>query len=164
MELSEINGLTDEQIKQIEKVVQGHEDRVRTDYSKQLKDAQTELAKYKPAEKSESEKALEQKIAELEAKEKVVADKEKSITVAEKLKNAGLPADLAQYINIGEDVDKTIESVGATLGSYFLNKGAKPTNHTTNKGVTKETFQKMGYSERARLYQEDPELYRALNN
>lgn len=67
MELN-IEGLTQEQIDAVNKLVQSHEDRIRTDYSKKLKDVQTELDQYKPKQKSESELAIEQRIANLEAK------------------------------------------------------------------------------------------------
>lgn len=75
MELN-IEGLTQEQIDAVNKLVQSHEDRIRTDYSKKLKDVQTELDQYKPKQKSESELAIEQRIANLEAKEQELASKE----------------------------------------------------------------------------------------
>lgn len=163
MELSEMN-LSEEQLANVQKILQSETDRVRTKYSQDLKTVNDELAKYKPKDKSESEIALEQRIAALEAKEKEIANKEKSLTVASKLKEKGLPEELASYLAIGDDVDKTIESVGTTLGNYFLNNGNKPSNHTTNKGLTKSDFKKMSYGERAKLFKESPELYKALSN
>ena len=162
MELTEMN-LTDEQLANVQKYVQSHEDRIRTDYSKRLKDANDELAKYKPVEKSDAEKALEDRISALEAKEKELANKEKAMTIANKLKEKGIPTELAQYLSVGDDVDKTIDEVGALFGNYFLNGSNKPSNHTTNKGITKKDFQKMGYMERTKLFQENPTLYNALN-
>ena len=155
--------LTDEQLANIQKYVQSHEDRIRTDYSKRLKDANDELAKYKPVEKSDAEKALEDRISALEAKEKELANKEKAMTIANKLKEKELPEGLAQYLSVGDDVDKAIDEVGALFGNYFLNGSNKPSNHTTNKGITKKDFQKMGYMERTKLFQENPTLYEALN-
>ena len=162
MELSEL-GLSEEQVELVKKYAQGCEDRVRTDYSKKLKDANEELAKYKPTEKSETEKTLESRLKALEDKEKELANKEKSLTVASKLKEKGLPEELASYLNLGDDIDKSIESVGATLGTYFLNNGNKPNNHTKQQSVTKEQFKNMGYGERAKLASENPTLYQALN-
>ena len=162
MELTEMN-LTDEQLANVQKYVQSHEDRIRTDYSKRLKDANDELAKYKPVEKSDAEKALEDRISALEAKEKELANKEKAMTIANKLKEKGIPTELAQYLNVGDDVDKTIEEVGTVFGNYFLEGSNKPSNHTTNKGITKKDFQKMSYMERTKLFQENPTLYEALN-
>ena len=95
MELTEMN-LTDEQLANVQKYVQSHEDRIRTDYSKRLKDANDELAKYKPVEKSDAEKALEDRISALEAKEKELANKEKAMTIANKLKEKDLPEGIAQ--------------------------------------------------------------------
>lgn len=162
MELTEMN-LTDEQLANVQKYVQSHEDRIRTDYSKRLKDANDELAKYKPVEKSDEEKALEDRISALEAKEKELANKEKAMTIANKLKEKELPEGLAQYLSVGDDVDKAIDEVGALFGNYFLNGSNKPSNHNTNKGITKKDFQKMSYMERTKLFQENPTLYEALN-
>ena len=163
MELNELN-LSEEQLANVTKYLQSETDKVRTKYSSDLKLANEELAKYKPKDKSESELALEDRIAKLEAREKEIASKEKAMTIASKLKEKGLPSELAQFITVGDDVDKTIETVGATLGNYFLNNGSKPTSHTTNKGLTKEDFKKMSYSERAKLFQENEPLYKALSN
>lgn len=162
MELTELN-LSEEQMAVINKAIQSGADKVRTEYSTKLKTANDELAKYKPAEKSDAEKSLEERLKALEDKEQELANKEKSLTVASKLKEKGLPEELATYLNLGDDVDKTIESVGATLGSYFLNNGNKPANHSKNQAVTREQFKKMGYGERAKLASENPALYQALN-
>lgn len=162
MELTEMN-LTDEQLANVQRYVQSHEDRIRTDYSKRLKDANDELAKYKPVEKSDAEKALEERITALENREKELASKEKAMTIANKLKDKGIPTELAQYLSVGDNVDETVEKVGALFGNYFLDGTAKPTNHNTYKGITREDFKRMGYAERAKLYSENPELYKALN-
>ena len=162
MELTEMN-LTDEQLANVQKYVQSHEDRIRTDYSKRLKDANDELAKYKPVEKSDAEKALEDRISALEAKEKELASKEKAMTIANKLKEKELPVDLAKFLNVGEDIDATIEELGTVFGNYFLEGSNTPTNHNTNKGITKADFKKMSYIERSKLFQENPQLFEILN-
>ena len=162
MELTEMN-LTDEQLANVQRLLQSHEDRIRTDYSKRLKDANDELAQYKPKEKSDAEKALEDRISALEAREKEINAREQSMTLASKLKEKNLPTELAQYLNVGDDMGKTIDEVGAMFGNYFLDGSNKPTSHSTNKGITKKDFQKMGYAERAKLYSENPQLYEALS-
>ena len=163
MELN-IEGLTQEQIEAVTKLVQSETDKVRTKYSSELKTVNDELAQYKPKQKSESELALEQRIANLEAKEKELANKERAMTIADKLKAKGLPSELAQYLNVGEDIDGSIDKVGDALGNYFLRQVSNPSgNHATNKGITKADFAKMSYSERAKLFQENNELYKALS-
>lgn len=162
MNIEELN-LTDEQLEAVKKYGQSEADKVRTEYSQKLKTANEELDQYKPKEKSDSEKALDERISALEAREKAMADKERALNVAEKLKAKGIPAELAPFLNVGEDIDKTIESVGATLGNYFLDGTNKPTDHRTNKPITKEDFKKMSYSQRAKLFQEDNALYKILS-
>lgn len=162
MELKDL-GLTEEQMATVQKYVQSETDKVRTDYSKKLKDVNDELTKYKPTEKSENEKALEERISALEAREKEIANKEKAMTIANKLKEKELPTELAKYLNIGEDVETTINELGALFGNHFLNGSNKPSTHITNKGITKEEFKKMSYIERTKLFQENPTLYKTLN-
>lgn len=163
MELN-IEGLTQEQIEAVQRIIQSETDKVRTKYSSELKTVNDELAQYKPKQKSESELALEQRIANLEAKEKELANKERAMTIADKLKAKGLPSELAQYLNVGEDIDGSIDKVGDALGNYFLGQVSNPSgNHSTNKGITKADFAKMSYSERAKLFQENNELYKALS-
>lgn len=156
-------GLSEEQLALVNKYVQSETDKVRTDYSKKLKDANDEITKLKPVEKSETEKALEERISALEAKEREIANKERAMTIADKLKEKELPTELAKYLNVGDDMDKTIEELGSVFGNYFLNGTNKPGNHQTNKGITKADFKKMSYAERAKLYAENPTLYNALN-
>lgn len=162
MDIKELN-LSDEQMALVSKYVQSETDKVRTDYSQKLKTANDELAKYKPVEKSDAEKALEERLTALENREKEIANKERAMTIASALKAKELPVELAQYLNVGDDIDKTIEEVGAMIGNYFLGGTNKPTNHTTNRGITKADFKKMSYAERAKLYSENPQLYQALN-
>ena len=71
---------------------------------------------------------------------------------------------LAQYLNVGEDIDGAIDKVGAEIGNYFLAGSNKPSIHQTNRGLTKEDFKKMSYAERAKLFSENNELYKALSN
>ena len=162
MDIKELN-LSDETKAQVEKLIQSETDRVRTEYSQKLKTVNEELSQYKPKEKPDAEKALEDRISALEAKEKELANKEKAMTIANKLKEKELPEGLAQYLSVGDDMDKTIDEVSALFGNYFLSGSNKPGNHTTNKGVTKSDFKKMSYAERAKLYSENPTLYQALN-
>ena len=162
MNIEELN-LSDETKAQVEKLIQSETDRVRTEYSQKLKTVNEELNQYKPKEKSDAEKALEDRISALEAKEKELANKEKAMTIANKLKEKELPEGLAQYLSVGDDVDKAIDEVGALFGNYFLSGSNKPGNHNTNKGITKKDFQKMSYMERTKLFQENPTLYEALN-
>jgi hypothetical protein len=161
MNLNELN-LSEEQLVAVQKFVQSETDKVRTDYSQKLRTVNDELSKYKPVEKSESEKALEQRLKALEDREAELAAKERSQQIASKFKAKGLPEELAHYLAIGENIDEDVEKVGAALGNYFLNANYKPESHASNKGITREQFSKMSYMERSKLYKENPELYKML--
>lgn len=157
-------GFTQEQIEAVNKAIQSEGDKIRTKYSADVKELKTELSKYKPAEKSDAEKEIEERQKALELKEKEIADKERSYAVKDKLSAKGLPSELAKYISVGDDVDNTIEELGGTLNNFFLGNGYKPSNHAKNQGLTKEQFRKMSYAERTKLLETSPELYKALAN
>jgi hypothetical protein len=160
MDIKEL-GLTQEQLDAVQKYAQSEADKVRTNYSKQLKEANDELNKYKPKEKSEEEKSLEARIKALEDREAEISKKERQVQVKGKLEELGLPTGLADYLNFKNDED--IEKVGGELAKYFLENGNKPTNHPKSQPVTKDQFRKMSYVQRAQLYNENPELYKALS-
>ena len=162
MNIEELN-LSDETKAQVEKLLQSETDKIRTEYSQKLKTVNEELNQYKPKEKSDAEKALEERITALENREKELASKEKAMTIANKLKEKGIPTELAQYLSVGDDLDKAIDEVGALFGNYFLSGSNKPSNHNTNKGITKADFKKMSYIERSKLFQENPQLFEILN-
>lgn len=155
--IDELN-LSDEQKESVQKLIQSAEDRVRTDYSKKLKDANDEIAKYKPVEKSDAEKALEERIAALESKEAELSKKEKDLQLQNKLKERGLDPNLASYLNLGEDEEAALNDISG----YFLGTSTVPSGHTESKGITKKEFAKMDYNQRMRIYQENPTLYKAL--
>lgn len=125
MDIKELN-LSEEQMALVQKYVQSETDKIRTDYSQKLKTANDELAQYKPKEKSDAEKALEDRITALENREKELANREKAMSVAAKLKEKELPEGLAKYLSVGDDLDKTIDEVGALFGNYFLSGSNKP--------------------------------------
>ena len=159
MELNELN-LTEEQLANVQKLIQSAEDKVRTKYSTELKTVKEELSQYKPKEKTQEEKDLETRIKNLELKEAELSAKENKVRIKSKLEEKGLPTGLADYLRL--ETDEDIEKVGGELANYFLNNGVKPTNHAKSKPVTKEQFRNMSYAQRAQLFNDNPELYKAL--
>lgn len=160
MNINEL-GLTAEQLDAVQKYAQSEADKVRTNYSKQLKDVNEELSKYKPKEKTEEEKSIEARIKALEDREAEISKKERQVQVKGKLEELGLPTGLADYLNFKSDDD--IEKVGGELAKYFLENGSKPTTHAKSQPVTKDQFKQMSYVQRAQLFNENPELYKALS-
>lgn len=162
MNLEEL-GLSEEQLNAVKKAVQSEADKVRTDYSTKLKTATDELEKLKPKDKTEEEKSYEDKLKELAKRENEITAKERTHKLREKLTEKGIPAEMAQYLNVGEDMDKFVDELSGTVNGLLLNNGFKPSDHKKNNGVTKEQFAKMTYAERAKLADEKPELYKILS-
>ena len=138
---------------EFEKAIQSAEDKIRTDYSKKIKDLETKL----PPEKSEKE-------IELETKEKELLAKEKQYKIKDVLELNKLPTGLSKFIS-AEDVDVAGQEISTILNEYLLNNSHKPTKHNNGgDSVTKEQFKKMNYSDRSKLEQTNPELYKKLAN
>ena len=160
MDFDELN-LTDEQLEALQKHIQSETDKVRTKYSQEIKGLTEELAKYKPKEKTLEEKALEDRIAALEAKEAELSNREQLMNLQSKLKERGLNPELAQYLTFPED--KQDESLNQISG-FFLGDANIPKGHSNGAGLSKDDFRKLNYAEKARLYQENPKLYEALSH
>lgn len=161
MELENLN-LSDEQLAGVKQLLQSEGDKIRTKYSNELRTVKEELKNYKPAEKSDTEIEFENRMKELEAREQKLLAKERETELSVKLNELGLPKELGQYLNLGEDVDAGLQAVSVAINGYLLNNGNKPTNHSKQQSITKADFKKMSYGEKAQLFQENPELYNAL--
>lgn len=161
--LEEIQGLTEEQIADIQKIIQSAEDRIRTEKTQRIKELEAELLEYKPIEKSEAEKQLEARIVQLEEREKNIKAQEREIQLQSKLKEKGLDIQLLKYLNIGEDADTFLDEFATLINTQFLEGSYKPQVHKgENSAITKEQFKTMGYSERVKLQETNPTLYNQL--
>ena len=138
---------------EFEKAIQSAEDKIRTDYSKKVKDLESKI----PTPKTEKE-------IELETKEKELLAKEREYKIKDMLEQNHLPTGLSKYIS-AEDIDVAGTEIATILNDYLLNNSHKPTKHNNNgDSVTKDQFKAMNYSERAKLEQTNPELYKKLAN
>ena len=85
-----------------------------------------------------------------------------------KLKDVGLNTDLARFIKEDSDIDffKNLinDSVKAEVKNKLGHSSYKPPVDNNLNTITKEQFNKMGYKERLKLYNEDKELYTKLQN
>ncbi|EPY6472011.1 hypothetical protein ACWO4B_002682 [Clostridium sporogenes] len=163
VEKEEVKTFTEEEVN---KLKQSAEDRVRTEYSKKLKQMEEELKELKPKEKTQAELDMEARIKALEDKEKEVQAKERQLKIAETLEKNGLPKQLSKYLNIvgANDVESCITEIKETLNKQLLNSSFKPQNHNSNKEkISKEDFNKMSYMERQKLYETNKELYNKLS-
>lgn len=159
MKLEEL-GLNEEQLANVTKLLQSETDRVRTEYSKKIK----ELEQYKPVEKTPQEIELEERLKALEDKEKAIAEQERQAQLQAKLQEKGLDTQLYKYLNVGEDAETFINEFAEVMNKTLLDGSYKPSSHKSNKDViTKEQFGSMGYMERAKLQETNPTLYAKLS-
>ena len=88
---------------------------------------------------------------------------------SKKLKEQGLNTDLAKYIKTDDDIDFFKNLINNSVKTQIQQKLGKssykvPANNDNLNTITKEQFNKMGYKERLKLYNEDKELYEKLQN
>lgn len=150
-ELKELGIEDADMLSKLGKFVQSKEDKLRTEKSNEIKTLQAEVEKYKPHEKTEQEIEYESLKAELNG-----------LKFKASLKEKGIDESFADYLKSDIDIDAFSETMKG-LQVTTNKKDFVPSGHDKNLGVTKEQFQKMGYTEKARLYSENPELYAQLS-
>lgn len=158
--LEELN-LTEQQLEGVQKYVQAEGDKVRTKYSKQIKDLESKV----PKEKTEDELNFEKRVKDLETKEKELARKEMLTNAKGILTDKGLDVQLADFLQFEgvEDLETYIGSIADVVAKQT--KGYIP-NKAKNKadgGITKEQFSEMGIMERQNLYNNNKALYDILS-
>lgn len=155
--------LSQEEFTELERYLQGEGDKVRTKYSTEKKALEDELLKYKPKDKTEQEVEIEKKMKELQDKESALLQKEKQNKLQETLSANNLPKDLYKFI-AGDDAETVGKEIANILNTHLLNNGFKPNNHkSTDTTITKEQFKKLSYTDRAKLAEQSPELYKKLS-
>ncbi|MBW9169762.1 hypothetical protein K2F43_00915 [Clostridium estertheticum] len=147
------------------KMTQSETDKLRTEYSKQIKGFEDKIKTLEPIVKTDAEIALDARLLALEGKEKEVASKEKLLNTTDMLKAQGLPSELAKYLQGAENVETEITSLKGVFEALKLDNSYKPTNHKPNNdSMTKEQFKGLNYTERASLYTSNPTLFAKLSN
>ena len=177
---------SEEQLKAIEKMVQSETDRVRTQYTKKLKETQQELEKQKTQHMTDAEKAEYERAKWEEEKAAWEAEKERQELEIKRTANKhhaarvisakGIPAELSDQFealilddettNIDAKADtilKLAEALAAQKVEQSLG-GRKVTHQTVATTQSHKEFAKLSYKERAALMEQDPALYEALKN
>ena len=142
-----------------DKKIQGEADRVRTEYSKKLKELETKVKELTPIEKTEAEIDFENKLANLEAKEKKMA-------LMDSLTENGVSHEFADYFKSDADIKAFANIYKSVIEKEVQRKitknGYVPENHKSGTTLTKEDFAQMNMSEKEQLFSENPELYKTL--
>ena len=139
----------------LNKRIQSAEDKLRTKYSKQIKELEKQIADAKPVEKSDAEKDYEKRLAALEAREKAVA-------LNDALTAKGIDKSIAQFLKSDVDVDALSSYIDTLVTTRNKQNSYVPTGHKSGETMTKDEFRRLGMDAKERLFAENPELYRSL--
>lgn len=147
---------------EFEKKIQSETDKVRTSYSKKVKELEAKVKELSPVEKSESEIALENKIAELEKKQAEIEAREATLNMKNALTAKGISNELSAFLRSDVDVDALASVVDKMVSKKLKSTGYVPTSHKSGENMTKEDFSKLSIDARERIFFENPELYKTL--
>ena len=151
----------------ISKAVNSHDQKFMKDKFPKL--LEEEVQKRLNADLTPEQKQIKEMQAQLDA---MKAEKEQAELLnanSKKLKEQGLNTDLAKYIKTDDDIDFFKNLINDSVKTQIQQKLGKssykvPANNDSLNTITKEQFNKMGYKERLKLYNEDKELYTKLQN
>lgn len=170
-------------IDMVQKMIQSETDKVRTEYVKKLKQKEQEIEDVKKSSMSETErldyenKTLQEQLDErertLKEREQAFARTELELKSLELLEQHSLPHEAKQFL-VGTDEVVTKSNILAfkvMFDSAIENAIKERIKGTTKEhresfsssAVTKDNFEKMKYSERIKLLNSNPELYKELS-
>lgn len=125
----------------------------------------------KLSEKEKTQELEKQRIKDLEEREKQLTRKTLELDAVEELNNRSLPTSFKNLV-VGQDAEETFNNIKVIEESFrdavqqAVNERLKNTDTpkigTSKEGMTKEDFDKLGYSEVLLLKQNNPELYNKL--
>lgn len=143
-----------------DKRIQGEADRVRTEYSKKVKELEAKIKELTPVQKTEAEIDFENRLAALEVREKKAA-------LLDSLTANGISHEFADYFRSDADVEAFSKIYKSIIDSEVQKKvqanGYVPDGHKSGTSITKEDFAKMNMTQKEQLYTENPELYKTLS-
>lgn len=141
---------------------------------KEFENRMAEAEKLKSMDESQrKEYEYEQKLRELETREKEFAIAQNKLEATKVLANRELPIEFVDYI-IAEDAETMLENINsfekafkAAVADAVAKKIASPApkaGQVKQTGMTREDFKKLSISQQSELYRTNPELYKQLSH
>ncbi len=146
----------------VDKKVQSECDKLRTSYSKQIKNLEDKIKELTPVELSDTEKELNRRIEELEKSQKEVESQKAFLSLQDTLQSKGIDKALATFLKADVDVDAFVTAFNNAMKEVTKDKGYVPDSHNTGDKITAEDWGKMKYSEKVEIMNKSPELYKRL--
>jgi uncharacterized membrane-anchored protein YjiN (DUF445 family) len=140
--------------------------------SKKAETEKAEAEKLAKMSEAERQQALFDKEKTMFAEERKQYQKEKmELEVIKQMSSKGLPTEFSAYL-LAEDAETALNNIKTfevkwqqAIEKAVDNKlkGVTPKTGGTVTGITKEDFNKMGYQEKMKIFNESPELYKELS-
>lgn len=146
----------------VDKRVQSECDKLRTSYSKQIKNLEDKIKELTPVELSDTEKELNRRIEELEKSQKEVESQKAFLSLQDTLQSKGIDKALATYLKSDVDVDAFVTAFNNAMKEVTKDKGYVPDSHNAGDKITAEEWGNMKYSEKEKISRENPELFKRL--
>lgn len=146
----------------VDKKVQSECDKLRTSYSKQIKNLEDKIKELTPVELSDTEKELNRRIEELEKSQKEVESQKAFLSLQDTLQSKGIDKALATYLKADVDVDAFVTAFNSAMKEVTKTTGYVPDSHNAGDKITAEEWGRMKYSEKEKISRENPELYKRL--
>lgn len=146
----------------VDKKVQSECDKLRTSYSKQIKNLEDKIKELTPVELSDTEKELNRRIEELEKSQKEVESQKAFLSLQDTLQGKGIDKALATFLKADVDVDAFVTAFNNAMKEVTKDKGYVPDSHNAGDKITAEEWSKMKYSEKVDIMNKSPELYKRL--
>lgn len=163
---SKVDGKDDKSVTytedEVAKKIQSAEDKLRCKYSDEIKGLQEQVKKLSPVEKSESEIAIENRLAELEKAQAEVNAQKAFLSLQDTLQGKGIDKALATFLKADIDVDAFVTAFNNAMKEVTKDKGYVPDSHNAGDKITAEEWGKMKYSEKEKISRENPELFKRL--
>lgn len=147
---------------EVNKKIQSAEDKLRRKYSDEIKGLQEQIKKLSPVEKSESEIAIENRLAELEKAQEEVNAQKAFLSLQDTLQGKGIDKSLATYLKADVDVDAFVAAFNNAMKEVTKDSGYVPDSHNAGDKITAEEFRNWSYDQKAELYTKNPTLYQKL--
>ena len=157
---------------EVDKMIQKRLSRERKDIEAKIEAERAEAERLAKMSEAEKQQALFKKqVAEFEATKRAFEQEKLLNETSKQLASKNLPIEFAEMLK-AQDAESTFENIKIFEAKFneavekLVNerlKGNTPkAKSDVSGGMTKETFNKMSYSERVALFNSDPELYDKL--
>ena len=147
---------------EFDKKIQSECDKLRSGYTKKIKELEGKITELSPVEKSETELELERRLSELEKTQKELDAQKSFMALQDTLQSKGIDKSIASYLKDDVDVDGFTTAFQNVLKEVTKSNAYVPDTHNAGDKITAEEFSKMKYSEKVEIMNKSPELYKRL--